>query len=135
MNARKVMSKKASMRVCDDVWQTILKAMCDNLSVTCIVLNEQFGFGKDRLRKFIAESVKMNRKVSDWQDEGVADVMIRRMLEEIGLEYEEIYLQDKQDFKDFMHERKKKSEHKNKIKFSDAVQMQNKLQAMKEFLK
>lgn len=135
MQSRIKMGKKQTNRVCDDVWKTILKAMCDNLSVTCIVLNQQFGFGKERIRKFIAESVKMNHKVSEWQDEEVADEMIRRLLEGIGLAYEEIYLEDKQDFKDFMHENKKRKEYKNKIGFADAMRIQSKMHAMKEFLK
>lgn len=134
MQSRIKMSQKRTRQVCDDVWQTILKAMCDNLATTVIVLNDEFGFGKERIRRFIESTVKQNRKISEWQDEGIADVKIREIIESIGLEYEEIYVEDKQDFKDFLHERKKRREYKNKVGFADAMKAQQHLQTMKDLL-
>lgn len=134
MQSRIKMSQKRTRQVCDDVWQTILKAMCDNLATTVIVLNDEFGFGKERIRRFIEATVTLNRKISEWQDEGIADVKIREIIESIGLEYEEIYVEDKQDFKDFLHERKKRREYKNKVGFADAMKAQQHLQTMKDLL-
>jgi len=134
MQSRIKMSQKRTRQVCDDVWQTILKAMCDNLATTVIVLNDEFGFGKERIRRFIEATVKQNRKISEWQDEGIADEKIRELIEAIGLQYEEIYLEDKQDFKDFLHERKKRREYKNKVGFADAMKAQQHLQTMKDLL-
>lgn len=134
MQSRIKMSQKRTRQVCDDVWQTILKAMCDNLATTVIVLNDEFGFGKERIRRFIEATVKQNRKINEWQDEGIADEKIRELIEAIGLQYEEIYLEDKQDFKDFLHERKKRREYKNKVGFADAMKAQQHLQTMKDLL-
>lgn len=134
MQSRVKMSQKRTRQVCDDVWQTILKAMCDNLATTVIVLNDDFGFGKERIRRFIEATVTLNRKISEWQDEGIADVKIREIIESIGLQYEEIYVEDKQDFKDFLHERKKRREYKNKVGFADAMKAQQHLQTMKDLL-
>lgn len=134
MQSRIKMSQKRTRQVCDDVWQTILKAMCDNLATTVIVLNDEFGFGKERIRRFIEATVKQNRKINEWQDEGIADEKIRELIEAIGLEYEEIYVEDKQDFKDFLHERKKRREYKNKVGFADAMKAQQHLQTMKDLL-
>lgn len=134
MQSRIKMSQKRTRQVCDDVWQTILKAMCDNLATTVIVLNDEFGFGKERIRRFIEATVNKNRKISEWQDEGIADVKIREIIESIGLKYEEIYFEDKQDFKDFLHESRKRKEHKNKVGFADAMKAQQHLQTMKDLL-
>lgn len=134
MQSRIKMSQKHTRQVCDDVWQTILKAMCDNLAATVIVLNDDFGFGKERIRRFIEATVTLNRKISEWQDEGIADVKIREIIESIGLKYEEIYVEDKQDFKDFLHESRKRKEHKNKVGFADAMKAQQHLQTMKDLL-
>ena len=134
MKARRVISSKEASMINNQNWKQMLKAMCDNMASFIIVLHDEFGFGAVRIYRFMDSLRKFNKKVNQWQDEGIADIKIKERLEEIGIDYKIIYSMDKVDYDEFYHKQKVRRESQNKVGYADAVKAVTHMQTMRELL-
>lgn len=55
------------------------------LKIVCVSLNEDFGFGAERLSKLVGA---VNKTTKEWDDNPVFWTMIDRRLEQIGIPFE-----------------------------------------------
>lgn len=114
------------------MWDTCVNAMQDNLAVTLIVLNRDFGFGKKKLHRFLDAIVQNNQEFNGYSRDGLLDYKIKEYLEAIGVGYEEVYFKDDTTLDRYEQTEKKRKENAATIK--EMYQKKRELEAMRSLL-
>ena len=92
MKAIRQISKSERNRINDLARQNVAEWLKKNeeglarrmLKVVCVALNEEFGFGAERLSKLIKS---VNKTTDEWHDNPVFWTMIDRRIEQIGIPF------------------------------------------------
>lgn len=83
MLARKTMTFKD---IQDYYYRLSTHSIAKSICVLIIAINEEFGFGRERLSRLVERYRKITRGLNDYQDEDRADAEVRVRMAEIGLQ-------------------------------------------------
>ena len=124
MKARKVITFKD---IQDHFYRLYTHSVATSICIMIIALNEEFGFGRERLTRLVERYRGINLQLNDYQDDAKVDAVIRSRMDELGL----------QEFSDAimaMHEIKKydrEVKRMNTVSIKEAQQAQEMLKIMK----
>ena len=136
-------------------WDAVCENMEDNLAMMLLVLHNEYGFGKERLVKLLDAMEEMSQKFDEYQSDGVLDIKRKSLTERFidekdlrkflqsrlkGVIPEEYYNKIFYSTTSAMYEAQAKSKHnamkrQQTIPVAEAAEIQNKVLAMKDFLK
>lgn len=128
MRASDAPTKSQKRRLEQQVWQDSIDSMSDNLATTLVVLNQYFGFGEQRLRKFLVGVTEIVEWYKSFKDDRIARDKLIELLNEIGIDSSEIYY--KEDI--LLVTQQIKVEKRSAVSMKEAAEMQKKLSMMKQ---
>lgn len=100
MKARANLSKKMTERAEEKMYDYTVRACETNNAFFILALNQEFNFGKKRLKKLIAKYNEVSLMYRDNIRDGFSDEEIRNMLKkaisEIGLDPEQVFTEKEQ---------------------------------------
>ena len=128
MRASDAPTKSQKRRLEQQVWQDSIDSMSDNLATTLVVLNQYFGFGEQRLRKFLVGVTEVVEWYKSFKDDRIARDKLIELLKEIGIDSSEIYY--KEDI--LLVTQQIKVEKRSAVSMKEAAEMQKKLSMMKQ---
>lgn len=102
-------------------------AIAHSVCVLIIALNEEFGFGAERLKRLINRYYKINRSLNAYQDEARSDAEIRTRMAELGFQEFADAIMATHDIKKYRQEVKQM----NQVSVKEAAEMQKALKMMK----
>ena len=127
MQARKKMTQSD---IQEYYFRCATRTAANSICTMIIALNEEFGFGRERLQRLIDRYRKITRHTNDFQDENQADAYLRRRMEEIGLKEFGDYIMQTHNIKKYQSECKKM----NAVSVKEAAEAQKNLLKMKELM-
>lgn len=113
-------------------WNLSLKFAVDNLKVAMVVLHNEFGFGPERLTRFLDGVANTSARYNQAFDDEVMDNVIDKDVRALGIpdEYVEMLCEKRLDTR---KEYYCAHRNKNKISFREANEAVKRLQVMKEY--
>ena len=124
-------SKKATD---EKYWNLSLKFAVDNLKVALITLNREFGFGPERLTRFLDGVAETSARYNKAFDDGVMDDVINADVEGLKIpdEYIELLCARKFDTRSEWHCANRPH---NNISMREATEAVKRMQAMRDYQK
>lgn len=134
-------------------WNTVYKTLEDNLALMLLVLHDEYGFGRERIRKLLISMTETAKRFDEYQADDVLDIKREQLTEDFlnvkdlheflkirlkGVVPEAFYNDLFYNATPAFHEAQAKYKHntqkqQKKISFSEAAEIQSKILAMKEF--
>ena len=132
-------------------WNALYGCLIDNLCISLYVLHENFGFGEERLERFVDATVKAAKQFEEWADDEALDIKTDDYRKKYREKHRELlcaatknFLPD--DFREMFFEtrtptdseivrRVKADERKKTVSVKEAAEMQVRMQAFGNFLK
>lgn len=127
MTARKIHTVKD---VQEHFYRLSTHAIAHSVCVLIIALNEEFGFGAERLKRLIDRYYKINRSLNAYQDEARSDAEIRTRMAELGFQEFADAIMATHDIKKYRQEVKQM----NQVSVKEAAEMQKAMKMMKELM-
>lgn len=125
--------KANSKRAADEkYWNLSLKFAVDNLKVALVTLHREFGFGQERLTKFLDGVSETSKKYNEAFSDGVMDDIIDRDVEALHIPEEYLELLLSRRF-DTMNEYHTKNRPRNNVSVREAAELRDKLEALRNF--
>lgn len=136
-------------------WKTIQNVMRDNIAMMLLVLHNEYGFGRERIKKLLDEMADMAERFDEYDNDGVLDIkrdeLTKDFLDENRLHeflkvrlknvipeehYEEIFGDGSAVFHEVRAKSKSKARERQKrqeISIATAAEIQSKVLAMRDF--
>lgn len=138
MKARANLSRKMTERAEETMYDYAVRACETNNAFFILALNQEFNFGKKRLKKLIAKYNEISLMYRDNIRDGFSDEEIRNMLKkaisEIGIDPEQVFTEKEQRSFRKVKAEKRAFEKNNVPSFAEASEVAKKLQLMKSLL-
>lgn len=129
-------SKKEIERVSRTVFDMQVAVYDDNNAMMLEALNEEFGFGADRLRRVMKRFNAISDRYTQASEDGFTDKEIREMhinnLKAIGIDPEDVYAGNR-DFDEVMANKRYTAKN-HTVSFAEAAKAAEHMAAMKQFL-
>lgn len=133
-------------------WNIVIETLRDNLALTILVLHDEYGFGRDRIVNIIEKMTEYAKQFDEWQADDVLDYkreqLTGRFIAEKSLHeflkvrlkgiipdefYDELLCNSAPSNHD-MREKFKRNTAKSEVSLSEAIEIQKKVAAMRDFL-
>lgn len=138
MKAKPNLSRQMTERAEEMMYDYTVRACETNNAFFLLALNQEFNFGRKRLKKLIAKYNEISLMYKDNIRDGFTDEEIREMLKkavaEIGIEPGMIFTEKKERSFVKVKAEKRKFEKNNVPTYSEASEVAEKLQLMKSLL-
>lgn len=136
MKAKIKPSKKQIERVSKEVYDMQIAVCDDNNAMWIEALNEEFGFGAERLRRVMNKFNEISDGYTEMAEDGFTEKEIRdihtKVLRTIGIDPDSVY-SGKNDYAEVMHN-KRITEKNHTVTFAEAAKAAEQIAAMKQFL-
>lgn len=136
MKARIRPSKKLVAQLEEDVYAATVEACEDNNAFFLLALNQEFGFGPERLKRMIHKYNELSEEYTIMRSDGFTYEEVHQKmceaLESIGIDPDQVYV-GKNDFYDIQRQ-KKYCEMEKKPTRKEAGKAYENMQAFKAFL-
>ena len=136
MKAKIKPSKKQIERVSKEVYDMQIAVCDDNNAMWLEALNEEFGFGTDRLKRLINRFNKISDRYTEYMEDGYTEEEVRQIHNEalisLGIDPEQVY-SGKNDYAQTMNN-KRYTEKNHTPTLAEAAKAAEHMAAMKQFM-